>query len=43
MRDEGVGLLDSIDEAIAVGEAGGVGQISHHKPGRESWGLLTSR
>ena len=42
MRDEGIGLLDSIDEAIAIGEAGGVGvQISHHKAsGRESWGLV---
>ena len=42
MRDEGIGLLNSIDEAIAIGEAGGVGvQISHHKAsGRESWGLV---
>ena len=32
MRDEGVGLLDAVAEAIAIGEAGGVPvQISHHK------------
>jgi N-acyl-D-amino-acid deacylase len=42
MRDEGMGLLDSVDEAIAIGEAAGVGvQISHHKAsGREAWGLV---
>lgn len=43
MRDEGVGLLDSIDEAIRIGEAAGVGvQISHHKAsGRAAWGLVS--
>lgn len=43
MRDEGVGLLDSVDEAIRIGEAAGVGvQISHHKAsGRAAWGLVT--
>jgi N-acyl-D-aspartate/D-glutamate deacylase len=42
MRDEGAGLLDSVREAIAVGERAGVPvQISHHKAaGRESWGLV---
>jgi N-acyl-D-amino-acid deacylase len=42
MRDEGLGLLDSVDEAIAIGEAAGVSvQISHHKAsGREAWGLV---
>src|SRR5215472_2343103 len=42
MRDEGVGLLDSINEAIAIGERAGVPvQISHHKAsGRNAWGLV---
>lgn len=42
MRDEGPGLLDSVDEAIAVGERAGVPvQISHHKAsGRAAWGLV---
>jgi dihydroorotase/N-acyl-D-amino-acid deacylase len=42
MRDEGVGLVDSVAEAIEIGARGGVGvQISHHKAsGRESWGLV---
>jgi N-acyl-D-aspartate/D-glutamate deacylase len=42
MRDEGTGLLDSVREAIEIGEAAGVPvQISHHKAsGRESWGLV---
>lgn len=42
MRDEGMGLLDSVDEAIRIGEAAGVGvQISHHKAsGRGAWGLV---
>ena len=42
MRDEGLGLLDSVDEAIRIGEAAGVGvQISHHKAsGRGAWGLV---
>ena len=43
MRDEGTGLLDSVNEAIAIGEQAGVPvQISHHKAsGREAWGLVT--
>lgn len=42
MRDEGEGLLDSVREAIAVGERGGVAvQISHHKAsGRAAWGRV---
>ena len=42
MRDEGTGLLDSVREAIAVGERAGVDvQISHHKAsGRDAWGLV---
>ncbi|NJN52286.1 MAG: amidohydrolase family protein [Gammaproteobacteria bacterium] len=43
MRDEGTGLLDSVAEAVAIGEQAGVSvQISHHKAsGREAWGLVT--
>jgi N-acyl-D-amino-acid deacylase len=43
MRDEGLGLLGSVDEAIRIGREAGVGvQISHHKAsGREAWGLVT--
>jgi N-acyl-D-amino-acid deacylase len=43
MRDEGLGLLASVDEAIRIGEAAGVGvQISHHKAaGKAAWGLVT--
>jgi N-acyl-D-amino-acid deacylase len=42
MRDEGVGLRESVAEAIEIGARGGVGvQISHHKAsGRDSWGLV---
>jgi len=42
MRDEGMGLLDSVREAIEIGERAGVPvQISHHKAaGREAWGLV---
>ena len=42
MRDEGLGLLESVDEAVRIGEAAGVGvQISHHKAsGRAAWGLV---
>ncbi|HEX9159126.1 MAG TPA: D-aminoacylase [Rhizomicrobium sp.] len=42
MRNEGTGLLDSVAEAIAIGEEAGVRvQISHHKAsGREAWGLV---
>lgn len=42
MRDEGVGLCESVAEAIQIGKRGGVGvQISHHKAsGRDSWGLV---
>jgi len=43
MRDEGKGLLESVSEAIAIGEQAGVPvQISHHKAsGRDAWGLVT--
>lgn len=43
MRDESLGLLDSIEESIRIGEAAGVGvQISHHKAsGRAAWGMVT--
>jgi N-acyl-D-aspartate/D-glutamate deacylase len=43
MRDEGVGLLDAVAEAIEIGERGGVPvQISHHKAtGPAAWGLVT--
>ncbi len=42
MRDEGLGLLDSVTEAIAIGEQSSVPvQISHHKAsGRDAWGLV---
>ena len=42
MRDEGVGLLDSVREAIEIGERARVPvQISHHKAsGRDAWGLV---
>jgi len=42
MRDESLGLLDSIDEAVAIGERAGVPvQISHHKAsGRKAWGMV---
>ncbi|MBV9332175.1 MAG: amidohydrolase family protein, partial [Alphaproteobacteria bacterium] len=42
MRNEGTGLLDSVAEAIAIGERAGIGvQISHHKAsGKEAWGLV---
>jgi N-acyl-D-amino-acid deacylase len=42
MRDEGAGLLASVEEAIRIGAEAGVGvQISHHKAsGKESWGLV---
>ena len=41
MRDEGKGVLRSIDEAIRIGQAAGVAvQLSHLKAcGRPSWGL----
>lgn len=41
MRNESEGLLESIEEAIAVGRRAGVRvQISHHKAvGRPNWGL----
>lgn len=43
MRDESLGLLDSVDEAVAIGERAGVPvQISHHKAsGRKAWGMVT--
>jgi N-acyl-D-amino-acid deacylase len=42
MRDEGLGLLDSVTEAIEIGERAGVPvQISHHKAsGERAWGLV---
>ena len=42
MRDESTGLLDSVREAIAIGERAGVAvQISHHKAsGRTAWGMV---
>jgi len=42
MRDESTGLLDSVNEAIEIGNRAGVPvQISHHKAaGRASWGLV---
>ena len=42
MRDESTGLLDSVSEAIDIGERAGVPvQISHHKAsGRAAWGLV---
>jgi N-acyl-D-aspartate/D-glutamate deacylase len=43
MRDESLGLLESVDEAIAIGTRAGVPvQISHHKAsGRRAWGRVT--
>ena len=42
MRDEGEGLLEAVDEALAIGERAGVPvQISHHKAaGRFNWGKV---
>lgn len=42
IRDEGVGLLDSISEALTIGRAADIPvQISHHKAnGRTAWGLV---
>ena len=42
MRDEGGRLVESVDEAIEIGERAGVPvQISHHKAsGRENWGKV---
>lgn len=42
MRDEGTGLLDSVNETIRIGEEAGVGvQVSHHKAfGHAAWGLV---
>lgn len=42
MRDEGLGLLNSVAEAIEIGERAGVPvQISHHKAsGQGAWGLV---
>jgi N-acyl-D-amino-acid deacylase len=42
MRNEGEGLLDSVQETIRIGEDGGVPvQISHHKAStKPSWGLV---
>ena len=43
MRDEAAGLLDSVREAIRIGEEGGVPvQISHHKAsGQSNWGKVS--
>jgi N-acyl-D-amino-acid deacylase len=43
MRDESLGLLDSVRESISIGEQAGVPvQISHHKAtGRQAWGLVS--
>ena len=40
MRDEGVRVVEAVEEAIAIGRGAGVGvQLSHHKAaGRFSWG-----
>jgi N-acyl-D-amino-acid deacylase len=42
MRDEGTGLVISVEEALRIGREAGVNvQISHHKAaGRPSWGLV---
>ena len=42
MRNEGARLLESVEEAIEIGERAGVPvQISHHKAsGRENWGRV---
>jgi len=42
MRNEGTGLLKSVEEAITIGEQGGVPvEISHHKAsGEKAWGLV---
>jgi N-acyl-D-amino-acid deacylase len=42
MRDEGGRLLPSVEEALAIGEGGGVRvQISHHKAlGKPNWGRV---
>jgi dihydroorotase/N-acyl-D-amino-acid deacylase len=43
MRDEGIGLVGAVAEAISIGETSGVPvQISHHKAsGRSAWGLVS--
>ena len=40
MRDEGSGVVDSVKEAIPIGEQGGVPtHVSHHKMiGKANWG-----
>jgi N-acyl-D-amino-acid deacylase len=42
VRDEGDGLIEAIDEALAIGEAAGVAvRCSHHKAsGRRNWGKV---
>ncbi len=44
LRNEGDRLIESVDEAIAVGEASGVSvQLSHHKAaGRGNWGKVNA-
>ena len=41
MRDEGTGVLDSVQETLEIGQRADVPVvISHHKcNGRESWGM----
>jgi N-acyl-D-amino-acid deacylase len=44
LRDEGAGLIDSIDEAVIIAQESGAGlQISHLKTiGRSNWGLAAT-
>tara|TARA_B000000460_G_scaffold117237_1_gene82464 strand:- start:1548 stop:3044 length:1497 start_codon:yes stop_codon:yes gene_type:complete len=43
MRDEGAGLLDSVQETLHIGERSGTSvEISHHKSvGKTNWGMVT--
>ncbi|SVB80593.1 uncharacterized protein METZ01_LOCUS233447, partial [marine metagenome] len=43
MRDEGGGLLDSVQETLHIGERSGTSvEISHHKSvGKTNWGMVT--
>ncbi len=42
LRDEGRGLVEALNEALAIGRAAGIAvQASHHKAdGEQAWGLL---
>ncbi|MBA7667623.1 D-aminoacylase [subsurface metagenome] len=44
IRDEGNRLMESVEEAIAIGEKGGIPvEISHHKAsGRSNWGKVNA-